>query len=269
MILNKYKWLLLMFLAFGILCAFNQVEAQDSISLVGVQFISSAPDTAKPKIEKPITVKQVKAAVKKQESKSLWAIFLEGIAGGFAALLMPCIFPMLPLTVSYFTKSGDKKGGAVAKAIIYGISIIAIYVVMGLLVTIIFGADALNSLSTNGIFNFGFFLLIVAFAVSFLGAFEITLPNSWVNKMDQNSDKGGLAGLFFMAATLALVSFSCTGPIIGTLLVQAATSGALLGPAIGMFGFALALAIPFVIFALFPSLLKSLPQSGGWLNSVK
>lgn len=258
-----------MFLAFGVLCAFNHVKAQDSVSLVGVQFTSSAPDTAKPKIEKPITVKQAKAAVKKQESKSLWAIFLAGIAGGFAALLMPCIFPMLPLTVSYFTKSGDKKGSPVAKAIIYGISIIAIYVVMGLLVTIIFGADALNSLSTNGIFNFGFFLLIVVFAASFLGAFEITLPNSWVNKMDQNSDKGGLAGLFFMAATLALVSFSCTGPIIGTLLVQAATSGALLGPAIGMFGFALALAIPFVIFALFPSLLKSLPQSGGWLNSVK
>jgi thiol:disulfide interchange protein len=258
-----------MFLAFGMLFAFNHVKAQDSVSTAGVQFSPSAPDTARPKVEKPVIVKQAKAVAKKQENKSLWAIFLAGVAGGFAALLMPCIFPMLPLTVSYFTKSGDKKGGAVAKAIIYGISIIAIYVVMGLLVTIIFGADALNSLSTNGIFNFGFFLLIVAFAASFLGAFEITLPNSWVNKMDQNSDKGGLAGLFFMAATLALVSFSCTGPIIGTLLVQAATSGALLGPAIGMFGFALALAIPFVIFALFPSLLKSLPQSGGWLNSVK
>jgi thiol:disulfide interchange protein DsbD len=140
---------------------------------------------------------------------------------------------------------------------------------MGLLVTVVFGADALNNLSTNGIFNFGFFLLIVAFAASFLGAFEITLPSGWVNKMDQNSDKGGLAGLFFMAATLALVSFSCTGPIIGTLLVQAATTGALLGPAIGMLGFALALAIPFVLFAMFPSWLQSLPKSGGWLNSVK
>jgi len=134
---------------------------------------------------------------------------------------------------------------------------------MGLLVTIMFGPDALNSLSTNGIFNFGFFLLIVVFAASFLGAFEITLPSSRVNKMDQNSDKGGLAGLFFMAAILALVSFSCTGPIIGTLLVQAATTGALLGPAIGMFGFALALAIPFVLFALFPSWLQSMPKSGG------
>jgi thiol:disulfide interchange protein DsbD len=194
---------------------------------------------------------------------------LAGLAGGFAALLMPCIFPMLPLTVSYFTKSGDKKGSPVGKAVIYGVSIIAIYVVMGLLVTVVFGADALNSLSTNGIFNFGFFLLIVAFAASFLGAFEITLPSGWVNKMDQNSDKGGLAGLFFMAATLALVSFSCTGPIIGTLLVQAATTGALLGPAIGMLGFALALAIPFVLFAMFPSWLQSLPKSGGWLNSVK
>ncbi len=265
MLSYKIKRLPAIFLFLSLLFACGAVKAQDTVSTTGVQFSTSTPDTAKPK--PPVKVKQAKA--KTQKDISLWAIFLAGIACGFAALLMPCIFPMLPLTVSYFTKSGEKKGSPVVKALLYGVSIIAIYVVMGLLVTIIFGADALNSLSTNGIFNFGFFLLIIVFAASFLGAFEITLPNSWVNKMDQNSDKGGLAGLFFMAATLALVSFSCTGPIIGTLLVQAATSGALLGPAIGMFGFALALAIPFVLFALFPSLLKSLPKSGGWLNSVK
>jgi thiol:disulfide interchange protein len=248
-------------------------QAQDTLSTAGVEFTP----VAKPAIAKAVVdagkdkhnEKAVKTATKQGSKQALWAIFLAGLAGGFAALLMPCIFPMLPLTVSFFTKSGEKKGGAVGKAIIYGISIIVIYVIMGLLVTVLFGADALNSLSTNGIFNFCFFLLIVVFAASFLGAFEITLPSSWVNKMDQNSDKGGLMGLFFMAATLTLVSFSCTGPIIGTLLVQAATTGALLGPAVGMFGFALALAIPFVLFALFPGWLKSLPKSGGWLNSVK
>lgn len=213
------------------------------------------------------TVKQT-VAPQKEEHKTLWGIFIAGFIGGLAALLMPCIFPMLPLTVSFFTK-GSEKGKAFQRAALYGFFIILIYVVLGLLVTVIFGADALNSLSTNGIFNFFFFLLLVAFAASFLGAFEITLPSSWVNKMDANSDKGGIAGLFFMAGTLALVSFSCTGPIIGTLLVQAATTGALLGPAIGMFGFSLALAIPFALFALFPSAMNKLPKSGGWLNSVK
>lgn len=200
---------------------------------------------------------------------SLWTIFIAGFIGGFAALLMPCIFPMLPLTVSFFTKSGHTKGRAVMQAMIYGLSIILIYVLLGILITLIFGADALNSLSTNGIFNFAFFALLVVFAFSFLGAFELTLPASLANKLDRKADRGGLLGLFFMAATLAVVSFSCTGPIIGTLLVQAATMGELLGPAIGMLGFALALAIPFTLFAMFPSLLKSLPSSGGWLNSVK
>ena len=205
----------------------------------------------------------------KEPVQGLMGIFITGFIGGLAALLMPCIFPMLPLTVSFFTKGSQTKGKAVSHALFYGLSIIVIYVVLGLLVTVVFGADALNSLSTNGIFNFLFFILLLIFATSFLGAFEITLPSSWVNKMDANSDKGGLAGLFFMAGTLALVSFSCTGPIIGTLLVQAATSGALLGPAIGMFGFSFALAIPFALFALFPSWLSALPKSGGWLNSVK
>lgn len=203
-----------------------------------------------------------------EEGTSLWSIFLAGMAGGFAAVLMPCIFPMLPFTVSYFTKTSNK-GKGVGKALIYAVSIIVIYVGIGLLVSVIFGADALNALSTNGIFNFAFFLLLVVFAASFLGAFELTLPSSWVNKMDSKSEGNGLLGIFFMAATLALVSFSCTGPIIGTLLVQAASMGEYMSPAVGMLGFAIALSIPFTIFAMFPSWLKSMPKSGGWLNSVK
>ncbi len=205
----------------------------------------------------------------KTDKNSLWAIFIAGIIGGFAAFLMPCIFPMLPLTVSFFTKNGQTKGKAIMQAIIYGLSIIFIYVLLGLLVTLMFGADALNSLSTNGVFNIAFFILLVVFALSLFGAFELSLPASLANKLDRKANHGGLLGLFFMAATLAVVSFSCTGPIIGTLLVQAATMGELLGPAVGMLGFALALAIPFTLFAMFPGLLKSLPSSGGWLNNVK
>lgn len=204
----------------------------------------------------------------KKSNRSLWTIFIAGILGGFAAFFMPCIFPMLPLTVSYFTKS-KSKGNAFGQASLYGLFIVVIYVALGLLITIIFGADALNSLATNGIFNLAFFLLLVVFAISFFGAFELVLPSSWVNKADAKSDKGGLLGLFFMAATLSIVSFSCTGPIIGTLLVEAATMGQLMGPAVGMLGFALALALPFTLFSMFPSWLKSMPKSGGWLNSVK
>jgi thiol:disulfide interchange protein DsbD len=199
---------------------------------------------------------------------SLWAIFLAGFLGGLAAFLMPCIFPMVPFTVSFFTKS-SAKGGGVGKALLYGASIVVIYVGIGLIVSVIFGADALNNLSTNGVFNLFFFLLLVAFGASFLGAFELTLPSKWVNKADEKSNKGGLVGIFFMAATLALVSFSCTGPIIGYLLVQAATMGQYMGPAVGMLGFAIALSLPFTLFALFPSWLKSMPKSGGWLNSIK
>jgi len=256
-------------------------QAADTTSADGIEFteikdtqtdtpVKAVAATVQAPVSKDTVaaVKTDKKAAKGEEQQSLWGIFIAGFVGGLAALLMPCIFPMLPLTVSFFTK-GSEKGKAFGRAALYGFFIIIIYVVLGLLVTVIFGADALNSLSTNGIFNFFFFLLLVAFGASFLGAFEITLPSSWVNKMDANSDKGGIAGLFFMAGTLALVSFSCTGPIIGTLLVQAATSGALLGPAIGMFGFSLALAIPFALFALFPSALSALPKSGGWLNSVK
>ncbi|GAB3662413.1 cytochrome c biogenesis protein CcdA [Echinicola sediminis] len=204
-----------------------------------------------------------------QNSSSIWGIFIAGLLGGFAALLMPCIFPMLPLTISYFTKQSESKASGISKAMFYGLSIIVIYVALGMVITIIFGADALNALSTNGIFNFLFFLLLVVFAASFFGAFELTLPHSWSNKLDSKSDKGGLLGLFFMAATLSIVSFSCTGPIIGTLLVQAASTGAYLGPAMGMLGFSVALAIPFSLFAIFPSWMNSLPKSGGWLNSVK
>lgn len=200
---------------------------------------------------------------------SLWGIFMAGLAGGFAAFLMPCIFPMLPLTISYFTKNASSRRGGVIRSAVYGLSIIFIYVVLGMAVTLLFGADALNALSTNGGFNFFFFLMLVVFAASFLGAFEITLPASWVNRADAKSDAGGYAGIFFMAATLALVSFSCTGPIIGTLLVQAATSDELLAPAAGMLGFAMALALPFVFFSLFPSWLRALPRSGGWLNTFK
>lgn len=204
-----------------------------------------------------------------EQSISLWEIFIKGILGGFAAFLMPCIFPMVPLTVSFFTKKSASRLQAVTQALTYGLFIIVIYVALGMLITIAFGPEALNALSTNGVFNFMFFLLLVFFAASFLGAFEITLPSSFVNKIDAKSDKGGFLGHFFMAASLAVVSFSCTGPIIGTLLVDAATKGDRLGPAIGMLGFSFALAIPFVLFAMFPSLLKSMPKSGGWLNSVK
>lgn len=217
---------------------------------------------------KEVLAKSTEGEGESKDKRSMWAIFLAGFLGGFAALIMPCIFPMLPLTVSYFTKQGGK-GSAVGKALFYGLSIIVIYVGLGLVITVIFGADALNALSTNGIFNFAFFVLLVVFAASFFGAFEITLPSSWGNKMDSKADKGGLVGIFFMAATLALVSFSCTGPIIGTLLVQAASMGQLMGPAVGMFGFALSLSIPFALFAMFPSWLNALPKSGGWLNSVK
>lgn len=240
------------------------VHAQDTVSAAGMSFTAITP-AKKPALVKAGKERKPNEAKQKQQ-QTLWAIFIAGLLGGFAAILMPCIFPMLPMTVSYFTKGA---GGGIGKAVTYGLSIIVIYVVLGLIITVCFGADALNSLSTNGIFNFAFFLLLVVFAASFLGAFEITLPSKWVNKMDQESDRKGLAGIFFMAATLSLVSFSCTGPIIGTLLVQAATTGALLGPAVGMFGFSLALALPFTLFALFPSWLQALPKSGGWLNSVK
>ncbi|MCE3258937.1 MAG: disulfide bond formation protein DsbD [Bacteroidetes bacterium] len=203
------------------------------------------------------------------ENMSWWAIFLTGFIGGFAALLTPCVFPMIPMNVSFFTKQSKTKAQGMRNALIYALFIIVLYVGLGLGVTLIFGAGALHTLSTNVWFNLAFFVLLLVFAASFLGAFEIVLPSSFVNKMDSKSDKGGIAGIFFMAFTLALVSFSCTGPIIGTLLVQAAAGGGISGPFWGMFGFALALALPFGLFAAFPGWLNSLPKSGGWLNSVK
>ncbi|SRX73178.1 protein-disulfide reductase DsbD family protein [Aequorivita antarctica] len=205
----------------------------------------------------------------KQDEKGLWAIFFLAFLSGFAALLTPCVFPMIPMTVSFFTKQSKTKAKGIKNAIIYGISIIIIYVLLGILVSLIFGPQALNALSTNVWFNLIFFVLLIVFAVSFLGAFEIMLPNSWANKVDSQADRGGLIGIFFMALALAIVSFSCTGPIVGTLLVQAAAGGSQVGPIVGMLGFSLAIALPFGLFAAFPGWMNSLPKSGGWLNTVK
>ena len=205
------------------------------------------------------------------KSSSLWYIFLMGILGGLVALFTPCVWPIIPMTVSFFLKRAkdDKKKG-IKDAITYGISIVVIYVTLGLLITGIFGASALNALSTNAVFNIFFCLLLVVFALSFFGWFELTLPSSWTNKVDSKaSSTSGLLSIFLMAFTLSLVSFSCTGPIIGFLLVDFATSGSFWGPAIGMLGFAIALALPFTLFAMFPTWLKSAPKSGGWMNTIK
>lgn len=199
---------------------------------------------------------------------SLYMIFFIAFLSGFAALLTPCVFPMIPMTVSFFTKQSKTKAKGIKNAIIYGVSIILIYVFLGTVITLIFGADALNALSTNVWFNIIFFVLLVVFAASFLGAFEIMLPNSWANKVDRQADKGGILGIVFMALALAIVSFSCTGPIIGTLLVEAASKGGI-APIVGMLGFSTALALPFMLFAMFPGWLNTLPKSGGWLNTVK
>jgi thiol:disulfide interchange protein len=203
-----------------------------------------------------------------KKDRSLWTIFIVAFISGFAALLTPCVFPMIPLTVSFFTKQSKNKAKGISNAILYGVFIIVIYVLLGTVVTAIFGSESLNQLSTNVYFNVAFFLILVVFAASFLGAFEITLPQSWANKADEKANKGGIAGIFFMALALAIVSFSCTGPIVGSLIVEAASKGGL-APVIGMFGFSLAIALPFALFAIFPGWLNSLPKSGGWLNTVK
>lgn len=201
---------------------------------------------------------------------SWWMILLEGLLGGFLALFTPCVWPIIPMTVSFFLKRNKDRGKAIREAMSYGLSIVVIYVLLGLIVTWLFGASALNALATDAIFNIFFCLLLVVFAASFFGAFEITLPSSWSNKIDQKSENTtGLLSIFLMAFTLALVSFSCTGPIIGFLLVAVSTQGSIIAPTIGMLGFAIALAIPFTLFALFPSWLKSAPKSGGWMNVVK
>ncbi len=203
-----------------------------------------------------------------EEKRSFWGIFIIAFLSGFAALLTPCVFPMIPMTVSFFTKQSKTRAAGIRNAIFYGISIIVIYVLLGSLVTLIFGADSLNALSTNVWFNLAFFVLLVVFAISFMGAFEIVLPSSWGTKIDSKADKGGLIGIFFMALALAIVSFSCTGPIVGTLLVEAASKGGT-APIIGMLGFSLAIALPFGLFAAFPGWMNTLPKSGGWLNTVK
>ena len=203
-----------------------------------------------------------------EQDMGLFTIFFLAFLSGLAALLTPCVFPLIPMTVSYFTKQSKNRAAGIKNAIIYGVSIIVIYVVLGLLVTAIFGADALNSLATNVWFNLIFFVLLIVFALSFLGAFEIMLPNSWANKVDRQADRGGIIGILFMALALAIVTFSCTGPFVGNLLVLAATHGGI-APVVGMLGFSMALALPFMLFAMFPGWLNSLPKSGGWLNTVK
>ncbi|MBI1837449.1 MAG: thioredoxin family protein [Flavobacteriia bacterium] len=258
--------------------AVKGLNAGVSNQLVPTTNISNTDDSVTETLEGEIETKEeaavepkekiVKVAPKSEEKKSLLGIFIISFISGLAALFTPCVFPMIPMTVSFFTKQSKSKAQGIKNASIFGISIILIYITLGTAVTAIFGADALNKMSTNPWFNFVFFVLLVVFAISFLGAFEIRMPSSWVNKADAKADKGGLIGIFFMALALALVSFSCTGPIVGSLIVEAASVGGIT-PIIGMFGFSLALALPFALFAMFPGWLNSMPKSGGWLNSVK
>lgn len=243
---------------------------QSVVAQVDIPLQSNVPDT----ITVKDSVSQIKANTVSSEfddsteGMSLLWIFIFGFLGGLLAFLTPCVFPMVPMTVSMFIKRSKKK--AVRDVSLYGISIVGIYVVLGLLITVVFGVDALNKMSTSPIFNVSFFAIFLLFAISFFGAFEIVLPSSWVNFMDKKADtSSGFASIFFMAFTLVLVSFSCTAMIIGTLLVQSVVSGSLLGPFMGMLGFSIALALPFVVFAFVPSLITSIGKSGGWLQTVK
>lgn len=241
------------------------------LASLNVQEVKNFEDLNQVKTEEQGESKTVEKAVvepKKEGQRGLVTIFFLAFFSGFAALLTPCVFPMIPMTVSFFTKQSKTRAKGIKNAIIYGLSIILIYVILGTIVTAVFGADSLNALSTNVYFNIIFFLLLVVFATSFLGAFEIMLPNSWANKVDSQADRGGMIGILFMALALAIVSFSCTGPIVGTLLVEAASKGGI-APIVGMFGFSLALALPFMLFAMFPGWLNSMPRSGGWLNTIK
>ena len=243
--------------------AVASVAVQDSLVADTAAVAQTPVEATKPEPKETTVVPQ-----STNEDKGWLTIFILAFLGGFAALLTPCVFPMIPMTVSFFTKQSKTPAQGKKNALIYGISIIAIYVILGLSVTAIFGADALNALSTNVWFNLIFFVLLLVFAASFLGAFEIMLPNSWANKVDRQADRGGIVGILFMALALAIVSFSCAGPIVGTLLVEAASKGGF-APVIGMLGFSTALALPFMLFAMFPGWLNSLPKSGGWLNTVK
>lgn len=236
----------------------NMVAAADTVPL-------HTPSADKASWWKPVDVKS-----DTDVHAGWWYIFIWGFVGGLLALLTPCVWPMIPLTVSFFLKKNTSRRRSVLDAVIYGGSIIVIYLTLGIAVTLIFGAGKLNELATNALFNLIFFGILVLFAVSFFGAFDIKLPAKWSNSVDGRAERTtGLISIFFMAFTLVLVSFSCTGPLIGTLLVEAASQGNIVGPAVGMGAFALALAIPFTLFAIFPSLLKDMPRSGGWLNSVK
>ena len=242
-----------------------------AVDSVAVADSAAAPQLDNAEVQKLWTpvIKEL-AKFDKPVSNSLLYIFLAGLVGGFLALFTPCVWPIIPMTVSFFLKRNKDRKKAIREAITHGVSIVVIYVALGLIVSLLFGASALNALSTNAIFNILFCLLLVVFAASFFGAFEITLPSSWSNKIDQKSDEtSGVLSIFLMAFTLSLVSFSCTGPIIGFLLVAVASEGSIVAPTIGMLGFAVALAIPFALFAMFPTLLKSAPKSGGWMNVLK
>ena len=252
----------------------NAATAEEGATVSGDSVAASmnvaAPDSATAASLWQPVISDLKAYEAAPTDSSLLYIFFAGLIGGFLALLTPCVWPIIPMTVSFFLKRNKERSKAIREAVTYGVSIVVIYVVLGLVVTLLFGASALNALSTNAVFNIFFCLLLVVFAASFFGAFEITLPSSWSNKIDAKSENtSGMLSIFLMAFTLTLVSFSCTGPIIGFLLVAVSTQGSILAPTIGMLGFAIALAIPFTLFAMFPSLLKSAPKSGGWMNVVK
>ncbi|MBS1531733.1 MAG: thioredoxin family protein [Bacteroidetes bacterium] len=252
-----------------------QQKDTDTISSAGVQFSSAPTDSqsAKPKADTQAEKTDSKAATTQitapAQPTSLWGTFIVGLIAGFLAFLMPCIYPLLPLTVSFFTKLGGTRSKATGLAIFYMVSIVVIYVGLAMILTLAFGPGVLNDIATNGVFNIVIFILLVMFGISFLGAFEITLPSSMVNKVDALSDRGGIIGIFFMALTLVLVSFSCTAGVVATALGDAFTKGDRLAPMVSMLGFSTALGLPFAIAALFPSVIQSLPKSGGWLNSVK
>lgn len=252
-------------------------EAKDTAVAVNALPLEAGNDSIDTNLWQPV-IKELQAFDETSQDNSLWYIFFAGLLGGFLALLTPCVWPIIPMTVSFFLKRNKERSKAVREALTYGLSIIVIYVLLGLLVTLLFGANALNALSTNAWFNIFFALLLIVFAASFFGAFELTLPSSWSTKVDQQVDKlegskvstfNSQLAIFLMAFTLVLVSFSCTGPIIGFLLVAVSTQGNILAPTLGMLGFSIGLAIPFALFALFPSLLKSAPKSGGWMNTIK
>ena len=247
--------------------AAQEEETQDTIAVVPLQSFNANSNSVVKDYWQPVKSVENQQTI---SSQSIWYLFIGGFLGGLLALLTPCVWPMIPLTVSFFLKKSGSRKKSIRDAIIYGISIIVIYLTLGIAITLIWGPSKLNELSTDAIFNIIFFLMLVVFAISFFGAFDLSLPSSWTSKIDSKADRAsGLLSIFFMAFTLTLVSFSCTGPIIGTLLVEAVSVGDLTGPIIGMGAFALALAIPFTLFAVFPSWLNGLPKSGGWLNSVK